>query len=327
MAKLSDTLSIRGKTAKNRLVFLPCVTFSFRGDGGDSFGGQHLRHYTEATAGGAGIVYVQGTGAHGILEETEQWTRGSQATLAKIVGAIHAGGALAMIQLSWGGDRETDLNALTTDELLLRQKELLAAAVKVGELGFDGCEFHFGHGFLLCKLIDAEANRRSDRFGGSVSARASVVTDIIPEIRAKCGADFILAVRMGALLPTLDAGLEAARHWEKSGIDLLNITFSMVMPDAPPPGFPLSGMAYGGYLIKRAVSIPVIGVGGLTTGEKAAALVENGYADLAGIAHGILADPEFPNKALAGRPVRECAGCRECFWFTDHTKCPARRRA
>jgi 2,4-dienoyl-CoA reductase-like NADH-dependent reductase (Old Yellow Enzyme family) len=324
MAKLSDTLEIRGKTVKNRLAFLPCVTFSFHGDGGDYFGGQHLEHYARAAEGGAGIVYVQGTGSQGAIDCSGQWTEGSMRTLAEIASAIHSRGALAMIQLSWGGDRETDPNALTTDELLFRQKELLAAALHVGELGFDGFEFHFGHGFLLCKLFDAETNGRTDRFGGSLEKRASVITDIIPEIREKNGAGFILAVRMGAFLPTLDNGLDTARLLESSGIDLLNITFSVAPPPEAPDGFPLSGMAYGGYLVKQAVSIPVIGVGGIKDRESAETLVEGGYADIAGVARGILADPNFPRKVLAGQPVYKCRGCRECQWFTDHAKCPAR---
>jgi 2,4-dienoyl-CoA reductase-like NADH-dependent reductase (Old Yellow Enzyme family) len=324
MAHISDTLDIRGKTAKNRLAFLPCVTFSFHGDGDDYFGGQHLEHYTRAARGGAGIVYVQGTGSQGAIDGTGQWTHGSRAALEKIASAIRENGALAMIQLSWGGDRETDLNALTTDELLFRQKELLTAAKHVGELGFDGLEFHFGHGFLLCKLFDEDANRRTDRFGGSLERRVSVITDIIPEIREKNGDGFILAARMGAYLPTLENGLDTARLLEKSGIDMLNITFSIAPPPEAPDGFPLSGMAYGGYLVKQAVTIPVIGVGGITDGEAAQTLVSNGYADIAGVARGILADPDFPRKVLSGEPIHKCLSCRECKWFTDHNKCPAR---
>jgi 2,4-dienoyl-CoA reductase-like NADH-dependent reductase (Old Yellow Enzyme family) len=325
MAHISDQLEIRGKTIKNRLAFLPCVTFSFHGDGDDYFGRQHLEHYTRAAEGGAGIVYVQGTGAQGALDGKGQWTQGSRETLARIAAVIRRNGALAMIQLSWGGDRETDLNALTTEELLFRRDELVAAALRVGELGFDGFEFHFGHGFLLCKLFDEEANRRTDQFGGSLDRRLSVITDIIPEIREKNGDGFILAVRMGAYLPTLENGLDTARMLEKSGIDILNITFSVAPPPEAPDGFPLSGMAYGGYLVKQAVTIPVIGVGGITDGEAAKTMVGGGYADIAGVARGILVDPDFPRKVLAGQPVHKCRSCRECMWLTDHGKCPARR--
>jgi 2,4-dienoyl-CoA reductase-like NADH-dependent reductase (Old Yellow Enzyme family) len=327
MPELSDKLTIRGKTLKNRIVFLPCVTFSFRGDNGNYFGSQHLAHYTQMAEGGAGVVYVQGTNALGISNGNEQWTVGSRKTLEQIVSAIHAHGALAMIQLSWSGDRSTDLNELSTDELLTRQSDLLEAALVVGDLGFDGLEFHFGHGFLLCKLFDKEVNRRTDRFGGTLENRVSIITDIIPQIRSHNGDDFILSVRMGAYLPDLETGLATARFLEQIDIDVLNITFSMIAPKKKPDDFPLSDMAYGGFLIKQAVGIPVIGVGGIRRQKDAETLIEAGYADLAGIARGILADPAFPAKILAGQSPHECADCKECRWFTDHTTCPARLRA
>ncbi|MDR2486785.1 MAG: NADH:flavin oxidoreductase [Clostridiales Family XIII bacterium] len=327
MASISDNLSLCGRTLKNRIVFLPCVTFSFRGDGEDYFGGQHLEHYRQMAEGGAGIVYVQGTDAQGWLSETGQWTPGSKRTLEKVTAAIHENGALAMIQLSWGGDTVTDLNAMTADALAAKQQELLSAALGIGELGFDGFEFHFGHTFLLCKTLDAEANQRTDRFGGSLENRMHVLTDILPEIRSKNGAGFILSVRMGAYLPDLENGRATARALEAAGIDVLNITMSMVPPKPAPEGFPLSDMVYGGWLMKQAVTIPVIGVGGLTDRAKLDTLIEDGYADLAGVAHSILADPAFPRKVLAREPFYACAGCPECFWYTDHTKCPARVKA
>jgi 2,4-dienoyl-CoA reductase-like NADH-dependent reductase (Old Yellow Enzyme family) len=332
MTKISDKLTVRGREIKNRIAFLPVVTFSFKGDtpadygdGEDYFGSQHLAHYTAISEGGAGIVYVQGTDAHGALSETGQWTPGSKETLTKIADVIHKNGALAMIQLSWGGDRVTDLNALSTEELLLKQQELLTAAITVGELGFDGLEFHFGHTFLLCKMFDAEANKRTDRFGGSVEKRASIITDIIPTIRQMNGEGFILAVRMGPQLPTFDIALETARYLESAGIDLLNITHSMEPPMEAPEGFPLSGMAYGGSLVKQGVSIPVIGVGGIRTREDADLLLDQGYADIVGVARAILADYDWPSKVLAGEPVHKCIGCKDCFWFSDDTKCPAKR--
>ena len=332
---LSDPITILNKQIKNRIVFLPCYTFSFRGEGTDFFGSRHLEHYKQAAEGGAGIVYVQGTSVAGVRgdvrpvadqEGAGQWTSGSQNTLRKIVDQIHKNNALAFIQLAWGGDRVTDLNALTTDEIEKRQQDLLAAAILVGELGFDGAEFHFGHGFLLCKIIEAEANKRTDRFGGTLENRVRVLSEILPKIKSANGGDFIIAARMGAYLPNLETGIATARYLEEQGVDLLNISYSMVQPLPAPADFPLSDMAYGGWQIKQAVGIPVIGVGGITSQSKAETLLSNEFADFAGVARGILADPAFPKKIMAGERPNECAGCAECFWRTDHTKCPARMR-
>jgi 2,4-dienoyl-CoA reductase-like NADH-dependent reductase (Old Yellow Enzyme family) len=131
---------------------------------------------------------------------------------------------------------------------------------------------------------------------------------------------------MGLDIPAAENGIETARLLETAGIDLLDITFGMEPPQGPvPEDFPLSPIAYSGYRIHRAVNIPVIGVGGLNTGEKVRTLIEGDYADLAGAAKASLADYDFARKVIAGEAVKQCVACKECFWFTDHTMCPARR--
>ncbi|MDR0851695.1 MAG: NADH:flavin oxidoreductase [Clostridiales Family XIII bacterium] len=327
MAKLSDSMMIRGNLIKNRIAMLPVVTFSFHGDGNDYFGRQHVEHYTKIAAGGAGIVCVQGTSALGAKKREGQLTPGSCETLREIAKIIKSYGAAAMIQLSWGGDPVTDLNALTTNEFAEKQNELLVGALLMHELGFDGVEFHFGHTFLLCKTIDAVQNRRADRFGGSPEKRVSVLTDILPYIRAHTPETFFVAVRMGAFYPNLEDGIAAAQAFEAAGVDLFDITFGMERPKEPAPeSFPLSALAYSGYLIRQHVRVPVVGVGGLDTAEKAESLIENEYADIAGAAKAHLADYDFANKILSGNPLQVCMHCSKCFWYTDHTRCPSHKK-
>ncbi len=65
--------------------------------------------------------------------------------------------------------------------------------------------------------------------------------------------------------------------------------------------------------MRRAVSLPVLGVGRFTTPEQAEATLDAGECDLVGVARGQIADPEFATKAADGRPVRACVGCnQEC---------------
>jgi 2,4-dienoyl-CoA reductase-like NADH-dependent reductase (Old Yellow Enzyme family) len=104
---------------------------------------------------------------------------------------------------------------------------------------------------------------------------------------------------------------------------LLNISFGMKMPEGPAPqGFPLSAVTFSGCRIRKEVHIPVIAVNGIRTAEQANYLVEQDCADLVGIGRAMLADPDFANHVLSGEPVNACHGCKDCYWFTDHTKCP-----
>ena len=328
MAKMNEPIAVRNNVLKNRIAMLPVVTFSLKGDNGEYFGEQHKKHYEAIANGGPGLVIVQGTNAKGSVKEERQWTPACQKTLKEIASIIKSKGALAMIQLSFGGDLITDINALDADELKYKQEELRTGAIRAWKLGFDGVEIHFGHGFSLCKLLDAEANQRTDQFGGTMEKRAGILTDIIPSIRTETGDDFIIGVRMGAYLPDLDTAQKTAKYLESKGVDLFNITFSVVHPDTVgpvPDDFPMNHVTYSGYLIKQVVNVPVIGVKQLDTEEKVRLLLEKEYADIAGAATPILADYDFPNKIMSGQPINQCRHCDRCFWFTDHTLCPARK--
>src|SRR5512144_1480798 len=72
--------------------------------------------------------------------------------------------------------------------------------------------------------------------------------------------------------------------------------------------------------IKRHVSIPVIAVANIKEPDVAEAILEEGCCDLVGVARGHLADPEWCNKAKAGRAdlIRKCIGCLVCFDEIEH---------
>jgi 2,4-dienoyl-CoA reductase-like NADH-dependent reductase (Old Yellow Enzyme family) len=129
---------------------------------------------------------------------------------------------------------------------------------------------------------------------------------------------------MGEYLPESKDGIEVAKTFEKAGIDLLHISFGMRPPTHPvPESFICSPMTYSGCKIKKEVNIPVIAVNEIRTEEQLRFLIENDYVDFAAIGRGMLADPEFANHVINSEPVNTCSECKNCFWFTDHTLCPA----
>jgi 2,4-dienoyl-CoA reductase-like NADH-dependent reductase (Old Yellow Enzyme family) len=111
---------------------------------------------------------------------------------------------------------------------------------------------------------------------------------------------------------------------EACGIDMLSISFGMTVPEGPvPDDFGFSPVTHSGYVIKRTVTVPVIGAYGIRTRGQARRLIENRYADLAGIGRAMLADPRFAANILNGTPYRPCIACKRCSWFTDNTRCPS----
>jgi len=323
MAKLQDSIIIRGNTIKNRIVMEPLYTFSFHGDNGSFYGRQHLEHYKRCAKGGVGLLIVQGTYVLGAVDATELWSEQNTKVLKQIADNCHEYGVTALMQLSGGNQ---DINELSISDIQKLQLNMTAAAVTACKLGFDGVDFHFAHGFSFCKFLDASYNHRADQYGGDIANRARLLTEIIPEIRKNTHEKFMLSVRMGEGQPDNSDGIAAAKTLEVAGIDILNISFGMNPPtQTVTEDFPFSAMTYSAVEIKKVVKIPVIAVNEIKTEAQARFLIEKDYVDFVGIGRGILADTEFANHVINSEPINLCQGCKKCLWFTDHTRCPARK--
>lgn len=326
MPQLSAQITIRGKIIKNRIVMPPMVCFSFQGDQGGVYGKQHIEHYTQRAKGGTGLIIVQATRVLGAVQQVGVWSREQRGPLEAIALNCHAYGSVAMMQLSCG---DLDINKLSAEQIRTIQEDCIAAAAIARQAGFDGAEYHFAHGFALCKFLDPDYNKRTDEYGGPLQNRIRIIAEIIPQIRKAVGEDFILGIRMGGNIPDVSGAIEVAQAWEEAGIDLLHISFGMKKPENTVPNdFPGSTITFNGSQIKKHVHIPVIGVYEIFTSEDAKYLIEKGHVDLVAVGRGSFADENWANKVLAGEPVNQCNNCggneRGCFWFFDHTLCPAR---
>lgn len=65
---------------------------------------------------------------------------------------------------------------------------------------------------------------------------------------------------------------------------------------------------------KEALSIPVIATNTIKDPDFAESLLEEGVSDFVALGRSQFADPEFMNKARAGKPesIRKCIGCMYC---------------
>ena len=176
------------------------------------------------------------------------------------------------------------------------------AARRAKEAGFDGVEIHSAHGYLLNQFFSPLTNKRTDEYGGSLEGRIRIHMEIIKEIRKAVGADYLVALRLGACDymeggSTLSDGVAASRVLEKAGLDLLDISGGfcrITRPKHKEPG-------YFGELteaIKKEVSVPVILTGGITKGEHAEKLLKEGKADFIGVGRAIFKDSEWAKKVV-----------------------------
>ena len=72
------------------------------------------------------------------------------------------------------------------------------SALKAKQAGFDGVEIHAAHGYLLAQFLSPLTNHRNDQWGGSLANRARLLLEVIKQVRAICGADFDVAVKLNS---------------------------------------------------------------------------------------------------------------------------------
>lgn len=209
-------------------------------------------------------------------------------------------------------------------ELSIEEVEHLVWAYGQGarraqEAGFDGVEVHGGHGYLICQFLSPRANRRTDRYGGSVINRARFPIEIIQEIRRVTGPDFPISFRFSATEyveggATVADSLQQVPLFIAAGADALHVSagadeaLQWVTPDFNEPPACLAEFA---ATVKKISTVPVITVGKLGDPREANRILEEGKADFIALGRPLLADAYIPNKAKSGH-VEDILACIYC---------------
>ncbi|HIW68563.1 MAG TPA: NAD(P)/FAD-dependent oxidoreductase [Candidatus Dietzia merdigallinarum] len=209
------------------------------------------------------------------------------------------------------------------------------AADRVARAGADAIEIHVAHGYILGVFLNRRDNKRTDEYGGALVNRARLACEVITAVKERVGDRLAVLVRIageeygqdGGL--TLDEAILASQLFEQAGADAIDVTGWGRNPfdnftDGPLPD------AVGAYVdnaaaIKKAVSVPVIGVGRILP-EVAEKGIDDGKMDFVAMGRQLLADPDLPNKLKAGTPerVRPCINCYLCVtenFFDDTPFC------
>jgi len=194
------------------------------------------------------------------------------------------------------------------------------AAGRAVEAGFDGIEIIGSAGYLICQFLSPKTNLRTDAYGGSFENRLRFPTETIACTRTQIGPDVPLTIRMAGndFMPGSNTDAETpaiAKAYEAAGVDALNVTGGWHETRVPqlPMELPRAALTYLALNVKKAVNVPVMASNRISdpyTGEK---ILRDGGADMINLGRPLIADPEWPNKAKAGRPeeIRPCTGCSQ----------------
>lgn len=207
--------------------------------------------------------------------------------------------------------------------------DFIRAAVRCKKAGVDIVELHGGHGYIIQQFLSPNTNKREDDYGGSFENRMRFISEIIDGIRAECGRDYPLMVRLTADemyekigMPgkgyTIETGKRIAKRLEELGVDAINVTSACY--DAysywlEPTSFEPGWRKYLAKEIKSVVSIPVAGASVIRTPEQAEQQLQEGCQDFVASARTFICDPHWVKKAEEGRSneIRRCIGCLNCI--------------
>lgn len=253
-------------------------------------------------------------------------------------------GAIALIELShagaekkplpgqpspWGPSayvRQDGQRVDAMDQSMMAKvcRDFATAALYMKEAGFDGILVHAGHGWLLSQFLSPLWNKRTDEFGGSLENRARFPLAVFRAIREAVGPDFLVEARLNGR-DGVPGGLEPDEvgqfvHMLEGIVDTVHISVGLYNNPVRTNQFssmfaPHACNAELSAIVKKYTSMPVGVVGGINSPALAESIIAEGKADYVVLGRQMIADPEFPNKALEGRgsEIRRCVRCYTCF--------------
>jgi 2,4-dienoyl-CoA reductase-like NADH-dependent reductase (Old Yellow Enzyme family) len=347
MAALFTPFRIGSLELPNRILVAPMCQYSAsEGTPGD----WHLIHLGHLALSGAALLIVEATAVspEGRITAADLglYSDANEAGLARVLAALRAHSPVALaLQLAhagrkgssrapWDGgaqlrpdepggwrtvssssvphaDGEMPPLALDDAGLARVRDDFAATARRAARLGFQGVEVHAAHGYLLHQFLSPLANRRTDRYGGSLENRMRFPLEVFDAVRAAFPAERPVWARVSATDWVeggwdIDGTLAFAHALRARGCAAIHVSSGGVSPRqriALGPGYQVPYAAR----VKKETGLTTVAVGLITEPEQAEAIVATGEADAVSLARAMLYDPRWPWHAAAALGARVSA--------------------
>lgn len=334
---LFTPITLRGVTARNRIVSSPMCQYASDDGGPEEW---QLVNFGRFAMGGCGIVFTEETAVEARGRKTHHcagiYKDSHIPAYRRITDFIRAQGALPAMQLGHCGRRASQHGPLkdrakltaaeqpwqgispsplppTPDGAIPREMDLndirntLAAwreaAQRSLDSGYDICEIHGAHGYLIHQFLSPLSNLRRDGYGGDLQGRMRYALEVVETVRAVWPQDRPLWFRTSAVegpggVWGIEETLALVRELKLRGVDMVDCSSGGIALggegglSAVPrvPGF------QAGYAqeIRRQTGMPTVAVGLITEARHAEDVLQRGGADLIALARGLMDDPNWP---------------------------------
>ena len=214
---LFEPIQIGPKTLKNRFYQVPhCI------GAGSEKPGMQAYHRGMKAEGGWGACCTEYCSIHPESDDTSRvsariWDEGDVRNLAAMCDRLHEFGALAGIELWYGGPHAPCMETRATprgpsqiasdfelnifprymdkDDIDTVQQMYVDAAMRARDAGFDIVYVYGAHAYLPFQFLSPFYNRRTDEYGGSFENRARFWRESLYKVREAVGDDCAIASR------------------------------------------------------------------------------------------------------------------------------------
>lgn len=349
---LFEPIRVGPKTAKNRFWQTPHCA----GPGSERPGAQAAFRGMKAE-GGWGTVFTEFCSIHPESDDypyvsARLWDAGDIVNLRHLCDTLHGHGALAGVQLWYGGMQSACLESREVprssgnlasngyrsramyayeadqDDIKALIDMYVEAAKRAQQAGFDIIEVLCSDSNIAMQFLERRYNRRADGYGGSLENRARFTLEVLAAVKSACGdssaicARFNLDTTRGASgIQHFDEGIGFVELLAKAGVvDVLSTKIGDLEEwageDAGGSRFRKSNWTEPFVRgVKSAMGgVPVVCNGRFTSPDDMIGVINSGQCDIIGAARPSIADPFLPKKIEEGRPedIRECIGCNMC---------------
>ncbi len=350
IGQLFQPFAIRELTLRNRIVVSPMATYSAVNGFATDWHVQHIGKLAAGGAGLVFVeqssVNLQGRITHGCLGIWDDAQVPGHRRLADLIRSLGAASAIQIAhsgrkgssQRPWEGggplgdaDRAARSEgpwpsaapsaiafdddwpapaAMSASDIGSVIDDYRAAFMRAREAGYDVCELHCAHGYLMHSFLSPLGNQRSDEYGGSRENRMRLPLHIAAMMREIWPAHLPCFVRISSVDGVgvgwaLEDSIAFASQIKAVGIDVVDCSsggFKLPKDNnlvARTPGFQLPFSE----AIRRETGILTMGVGLIREAAPATLALEQGRCDLVALGRELLWNPNWPAQIAAEHGV------------------------
>ena len=303
--------------------------------------GKIATYYAERAKGGVGLIVTGG-----ISPNIQGWTGPFAARMSsekhakqhqKITAAVHKEGGKICMQILHSGRYgyhpfsvapskiKAPINPfkpfkLTQSGIKRTIRDFVNCAELSKTAGYDGVEIMGSEGYLINQFIAKRTNKRTDSWGGVYENRMRLPIELVKQIRAAVGKEFIIIYRL-SMLDLVENGssweevVQLGKEIEKAGATIINTGIGWHEARIPTisTSVPRAAFTWVTKKMKEEIKIPLITSNRINMPETAEKILSEGDADMISMARPFLADSEWVNKAAQEKAdeINTCIGCNQ----------------